>query len=86
MVFNDTTDKKGLIQDCELRTGLGDTAISGNAALLDHFTRLINQRYQGVVTMILDSQDEWDFVSQSRSEALLYNIGFLFRHSKYLHA
>ncbi len=61
MVFSDTTDKKGLIQDCEFWTGLGDLAISGDAAKLDHFTRNINSWYHKVVTMVLASQDEWDF-------------------------
>ena len=61
MQLSDIGDKKGLIQDCEFRTGLGDTAISGNAAMLDHFVRLINSRYQQVVTTILQSQDEWDW-------------------------
>lgn len=61
MVFSDTTDKKGLIQDCELRTGLGDAGISGDASTLDHFVRWINQRYHEVVTMVLESQDDWDF-------------------------
>lgn len=44
MQFSDTTNKNGLIQDCEFWTGLGDARISGNATLLKVFTNLINRR------------------------------------------
>lgn len=45
MKFNDTTNKDGLIQDCEHWTNLGDAGISGDTSLLKHFTRLLNIRY-----------------------------------------
>jgi hypothetical protein len=61
IAFSDTTNKAGLIQRCEILTGLGDTGISGNATLLKQFTGLINSAYQKVVTMILDAQDDWDW-------------------------
>lgn len=61
MQFSDTSGLSGLIQECEYMTGLGDAAISGNTSLLKHFTRSINKWYYKVVTMILDSQDGWDF-------------------------
>lgn len=61
MKFNDTSTLQGLIQECEFNTGLGDTGISGDATMLAHFVRLINGRYHQVITMILDSQDDWDF-------------------------
>lgn len=61
MVFNDTSTRNGLIQECEFLTGVGDAGISGNTDYLKHFTRLLNSRLYQVVTMILDSQDEWDF-------------------------
>ncbi len=61
MQFSDTSTKNGLIQDCEFLTGLGDATITGDSALFAIFTRSINQWYQKVVTMILDSQDSWDF-------------------------
>jgi len=59
--FSDTTNKKGLIQLCELYTGLGDTGISGNSTYLKQFTNLINVAYQKVVSMILAAQDDWDW-------------------------
>ena len=61
MKFNDTTNGQGLIQECEFNCGLGDTGISGDSAMLAHFVRLLNARYYNVITMILDSQDDWDF-------------------------
>jgi len=68
MQFNDTSTRKGLIQDCEFWTGIGDGQISGITANLQHFTRLINSRYQQVVTMILDSMDEWDFDDNNKTD------------------
>jgi hypothetical protein len=43
MTFSNTTDKNGLIQECEMALELGDAAISGNTTLLKQFTNLINQ-------------------------------------------
>jgi len=61
MQFNNTTLKNGIIQRCELYTGLGDTAISGNATLLAQFTSLINSAYEKVITSVLSAMDGWDF-------------------------
>lgn len=59
--FNDTSNKSGLIQLCEQYTGLGDGNISGNATLLKQFTRGINNAYQKIVTIIFESQDDWEW-------------------------
>ena len=61
MQFSNTTSKDGLIQRCELYTGIGDAGISGNATMLAQFTSLINSAYEKVVSMILESMDEWDW-------------------------
>lgn len=61
MPFNDTTGKTGVIQQCELHTGLGDGAISGNATLLAEFTALVNQWYVKIVTIIIAAQTDWDW-------------------------
>lgn len=61
MQFNDTSNLNGLIQSCEDWTGLGLAQISGDTNQLKRFTRLINTNYHKVVTMILESMDEWDF-------------------------
>jgi hypothetical protein len=63
--YSDTTNKNGLIQLCEIYTGLGDGNISGNATLLKQFTRLINNAFQKHVTTILESEDDWDFDDSS---------------------
>lgn len=61
MQYSDTTNKNGLLQMVEFYTGVGDATISGTAALKAQVTQLINNRYHQIVTMILDSSDEWDF-------------------------
>lgn len=61
MQFSDTSNRDGLIQDCEFWVGLGDAGISGDTNRLKHFTRLLNQSYHKAVTAILESQDEWQF-------------------------
>jgi len=68
MQFSDTSAKAGLVQYAEVLTGLGDAAISGNTTLLAQFTSLINRAYHKVVTMVLDSQDEWDFDDNNHSD------------------
>ncbi len=68
MQFNDTSGGQGLIQDCEDLTGLGATGISGNTALLKQFTRYINNWYHKVVTMILETSDDWDFDDSNKSD------------------
>lgn len=62
--FNDTTNKLGLIQQCEFLLNLGDGTISGNTApdrLLYVFTRNINTWLHKIVTMIFGAQDEWQW-------------------------
>jgi len=61
MQFSDTATRQGLIQDCEDLMNFPVTGISGNTTLLQTFTRNINQWYHKVITMILASQDSWDF-------------------------
>ena len=60
-MYSDVTNDSGLIQECEFLTNVGTTGISGNAQRLQDFTRLINSRYHQVVTMILHSQNSWDY-------------------------
>lgn len=63
MEFNDTTDlEKGIIQQIEKLTGLGDGVISGNATYLKQFTGDINNAYSRVAALILqaDGRMQWD--------------------------
>lgn len=68
MKFNDTTGLNGLVQACESYTGLGKAQISGVAARLAEFTRYINANYDKVVTMILQSQDEWNYDDSNHTD------------------
>lgn len=54
MVFNDTTNKNGVIQQIEQTLKLDDGAISGNTSLLREFTNYINI-WQGIVQHWIDS-------------------------------
>lgn len=42
MDFNDTTNRTGLVQDCEDICGLGATGITGNTTLFQQFVRFMN--------------------------------------------
>lgn len=53
MQFNDTTNKNGIIQDCEFWTNFGDAGISGNTTLLKVFTSRINQSYDRLMPYLL---------------------------------
>ena len=49
------------MQRCEYWTNKGDAVITGNTLDFARFTQSINNWYQKTVTMVLESQDEWDF-------------------------
>ena len=61
MQFSDTTNKDGLIQDCEILLGLGDGGISGNSTLLKQFTGLINRSCEKAVDILLASNNGWEW-------------------------
>jgi hypothetical protein len=67
MVYSDTSTKLGLIQDCEDLTGLGDTKISGTAAMLARFTRWINEGYLKFtqIAITCDGRWQWDDSNQT---------------------
>jgi hypothetical protein len=62
MILSDTTNKNGLIQECEFWTNLGDAAISGDAVLLKIFVNRLNRAYDKVVPFLLSYGDtmRWD--------------------------
>jgi hypothetical protein len=63
MQFNDTTNKNGLIQDCELLLGWNDGAITGDTTRLKQFTSLINQAYHKASAKIIRASSpgwKWD--------------------------
>lgn len=61
MKFSDTTNKRGLIQDCETLLGMTDAEISGNTTLLETFTRMINAWYRRVNSWIWESTGTWEY-------------------------
>ncbi|HUC20837.1 MAG TPA: hypothetical protein VMR98_05080, partial [Candidatus Polarisedimenticolaceae bacterium] len=61
MVFSDTTNNQGLVQDFERFTGLGIGAVSGNAARLKDFTARANNWLDRVVGVILSADNRWQW-------------------------
>lgn len=61
MTFNDTTNKDGLIQDCEFWLFAGTSQITSDTNLLKTFTGLMNRALDSTVTTILESDDRWDY-------------------------
>ena len=61
MQFNDTTNKSGLIQDCETLLGMSDGDISGDSTLLKIFTRLINIWYRRANSWIWEVTGTWEY-------------------------
>src|SRR3990167_10880304 len=61
LVFSDTTNKQGIIQEIERMTKLGQGGITGTAALLQDFTRLVNIWNGRIMTDILLSDGKWQY-------------------------
>jgi len=68
MQYSDTTNKLGLIQECEDLTGLGDAAISGNAANLARFTRWINDAYFKATGAIIQADGRWQWDDSNQTD------------------
>jgi hypothetical protein len=62
MRLSDTTNKNGLIQECEFWTNLGDGTISGDTTLLKVFVNRLNRSYDRVMPLLLSYSDtmKWD--------------------------
>ena len=62
MVFNDTTNKNGIVQFSEDLCKLGDGGITGDTVLFKKFTSLLNQAYKKVAIALLrvDRTWKWD--------------------------
>lgn len=68
MKFNSVADKDGLIQMCELTTGIGLAGISGSASDLAWFTNLINQQCRIVAGWIFQSCKDWHFDDSNHTD------------------
>jgi len=62
MQLSDTTNKNGLIQECEFWCGLPDGTISGTALQLQRFVNRLNRAYDRVMPIVLSGGDtmRWD--------------------------
>lgn len=83
MVFSDTSTRNGLIQSCEDWCGLGATGISGDSSKLAIFTRLINNRYNSYVTLLLQTQDEWDFDDVNHTDTAVITADLVATQQQY---
>lgn len=60
MIWNDTSERQGLVQDMEDLCGLGATGITGNTALFQQFTRWGNKWNKIGATIAIMVTDGWD--------------------------
>jgi hypothetical protein len=60
MQLSDTTNKNGLLQQCEEYTNLGDGTITSDTTLKKKFIIRINNAQDDVFMEALDAQDGWD--------------------------
>lgn len=68
MQFSDTTNKNGIIQECEDICGLGDAGISGQSTLLKQFTARINDAVSSIWSIIFQSYGGWQYDDSNQSD------------------
>jgi len=61
LVFSDTSNYQGIIQEIERMTNLGQTGITGTTALLQDFTRLVNIWDGRINADILLADGKWQY-------------------------
>lgn len=76
MAFSDTTNKNGLIQECEFWTNLGDGTISGDATLLKQFANRLNRAFDNVLPLVLSTGDKlrWDDTNHADHPIATFDI------------
>ena len=76
MVFSDTTNKNGIIQQIEATTNLGDATISGDATLFAQITAQINNYYLKATKLIItaDGRWRWDDTNMTNQPTATTNI------------
>lgn len=76
MQFSDTTNRTGLIQDCEDVLSLGAAGISGNSTLLGTFTRWINEGYSIAANIIMraDGRMQWDDTNHTNLPTATFDL------------
>lgn len=61
MVFNDTTNLSGIIQEVERLTDLGYGYISGDTTNLKSFTAMLNQDNRRILSLIINATGNWQY-------------------------
>jgi hypothetical protein len=76
MVFNDTTNKNGILQECEFWTGLGDGTITGDTTLKAQFTSRVNQAFDRLSPLLYSWSDylKWDDTNNTDLPSATFNI------------
>lgn len=76
MQYSDTTNKNGLLQECEFWTNLGDGTITGDATLKAQFTSRLNRAYDAVMPLLLSYGDKmrWDDTNHTKHPIGTTNI------------
>lgn len=68
MVFSDTNNRQGLIQECERICGLGAGSISGDTELLKDFTARLNNAKDRWFSLAFQYDALWNFDSTKQSD------------------
>lgn len=69
MVFSDTTDYAGMVQECERALFSSDYGrITNNTKLLKEFTSYLNQGLDEVTIKVLQSDNTWEFDDSEHSD------------------
>lgn len=69
MVYSDTTNKTGILQDCESNIFAGDFgAITDNTARLQRFTSLCNRALERITALIRESEGRWQWDDSNNTD------------------
>lgn len=69
MQFNDTTNKQGIIQECEsILYASNYGSISGNSELLQTFTRYANQALDKILPSIIQADGRWQWDDNNQTD------------------
>jgi hypothetical protein len=83
MVFSNTTDKNGLIQDCERIIFNEYGAISGNTTRLAEFTALLNQSLDDTAVDIMRADRNWKWDDRNHTDAPISTTDLVSGQSDY---
>lgn len=83
MQFSDTTNKNGIIQECEDACALGDAGISGQATLLKQFTAKVNNTVSEIWSWIFQSYGGWTYDDSNQTDLPESTTNLVAGQSKY---